>query len=216
VPVKSVVTFNVADLPWLLEKERLRAIEGRLAMIRAGLAAYDYALVQEDWLQKMPGLACGHWYWFPSGLTMRAPAEHPFRDAKCIRHRRAGWRKGDVLARKGWQRANSRGVLFAHTHLDADKRDREYREEQAGAIRDGLPKGVPLVLAGDFNTYAGELPWLDQLFAAVGLARVTTAAALATQKDHIYARGLTLVATGEDQGLSRLSDHPAIWASFEW
>lgn len=207
-----VVTFNVADLPWLFEKPCLRRIDNRMERIRAGLAAYDYALVQEDWLQKLPGLSCGRWYWLPSGLTMRAPVAHPFRDERCTRHRRAGWRAGDVLARKGWQAAESQGVVFAHTHLDAHVLDREYREEQATDLAEGLAKSVPLVLAGDFNTYDGELAWLDGLLASIGLVRVTTTAALATRKDHIYARGLQVVATGEDVGLTALSDHPAIWA----
>jgi hypothetical protein len=209
----TVVTFNVADLPWLFEKRELRALPDRLEKIRTGLAAYDYALLQEDWMQKLAGVCCGHWYWFPSGLTLRAPATHPFTGVACTRHRRAGARSGDLLARKGWQLGTSRGVVFANTHLDAHELDRPYREEQARDLCAGLPASGPLVLAGDLNTYGDESQWMDACFRPVGLIRVTAGLA-AAEKDHIYARGLQTLAVGVDPALTRLSDHPAVWARF--
>ncbi|HXC49653.1 MAG TPA: hypothetical protein VN634_02095 [Candidatus Limnocylindrales bacterium] len=214
-PSATIVSFNIGDLPWPFKKPELAAIPDRIEKIRAGLVAYDYRLIQEDWFQRIDGHACGHWYWLPSGLTLGAPAAHPLANDSCTRHRHAGFTSGDVLARKGWQMATSQGVFFAHTHLDASDADWSYRQEQAQDIRNSLPAAGPLVLGGDFNTENKvERAWMDSKFAEIGMARIP----IVTNKgkDHLYTRGLTTLAFGEDAALSVLSDHPAVWASVEW
>ena len=172
----SLVSFNIADLPWPFEKDYLQAIPHRIDQIRDALAPYDYRMHQEDWFQRMDGVPCGHWYWFPSGLTLRAPPADPLQNEYCERHARAGWASGDVIARKGWQLAHSQGVTFAHTHLDAGDEDWRFRKEQADDLCDALrslaPDPTALVVAGDFNTeepsahneWTDELEWMDLKF----------------------------------------------------
>lgn len=214
-PTASIITFNIGDLPWPFKKPELGKIPNRIEEIRNGLAAYDYRLSQEDWFQRMDGLPCGNWYWFPSGLTLGAPAAYPPSSPSCKRHRRSGMASGDYMAQKGWQMATSQGVVFAHTHLDAGNDDWAFRKEQAQDIRNALPVSGKLVLAGDFNTEdATEIAWMDAKFAEIGLARVPVATT--KEKDHIFTRGLTVVAYGEDTDLSVLSDHPAVWATVRW
>ncbi len=214
-PEARVASFNIADLPWPFEDPALQAIPDRVAQIRNALEAYDYRLVQEDWFQRMNGLPCGHWYWFPSGLTLGTPVTHPVTSIGCLRHARSGFASGDWLAQKGWQRATSQGIVFAHTHLDAGDADWMYRQEQALAIRAALPSTGPLVLGGDFNTEnQGERDWLDQKLAQIGL--VHASAPTAKGKDHIYTRDLTVNGAGADAALSALSDHPAIWVDVSW
>src|SRR5690349_12066027 len=118
-PTATVASFNIADLPWPFDDEALRKIPNRVASIGKLLAAYDYHLVQEDWMQRIDGVSCGSWYWFPSGLTLGTPAAHPPQYELCRRHRRSGMASGDWLAQKGWQKAVSWNVTFAHAHLDA-------------------------------------------------------------------------------------------------
>jgi hypothetical protein len=214
-PTATIVSFNIGDLPWPFKKPELGKIPNRIERIRTGLAAYDYHLCQEDWFQRMDGLPCGHWYWFPSGLTMGAPAAHPPKNETCKRHRRSGMASGDYMAQKGWQMATSQSVVFAHTHLDAGDDDFSFRQGQAQDIRDALPAAGRLVFTGDLNTEdAMERAWMDAKFGEIGLAR----APIVTNKnkDHIYTRGLTLVASGEDAALTPLSDHPAVWVEVRW
>jgi hypothetical protein len=214
-PVARVASFNIADLPWPFEKPELQAIPNRVETIRSALDAYDYRLVQEDWFQRMTGLPCGHWYWFPSGLTLGTPVAHPPTSPACERHAHSGFASGDWLARKGWQRAVSQGVVFAHTHLDSGDADWAYRQEQALAVREALPTSGPLVLGGDFNTEnQDERDWMDATFAAIGLAHASVATAKG--KDHLYAREVVVSDAGEDADLSALSDHPAIWIEISW
>jgi hypothetical protein len=214
-PTATIVSFNIGDLPWPFKKRELEQIPDRIEKIRSGLAAYDYHLCQEDWFQRMDGLPCGQWYWFPSGLTMRTPPAHAWKNETCSRHRHSGMASGDYMAQKGWQMATSQGVVFAHTHLDAGDNDFSFRKEQAQDICDGLPAAGRLVMAGDFNTEnAVERAWMDAKFGEIGLARVP----IVTKKgkDHIYTRGLTIVASGEAAGLTPLSDHPAVWVELRW
>ncbi len=214
-PTARIASFNIADLPWPFEKPELQAIPGRLDQIRNGLAAYDYRLVQEDWFQRMDGTSCGDWYWFPSGLTLGAPAAHPLVDPGCERHEKAGFASGDWLARKGWQWADSQGVRFANLHLDAGDADWSVRQEQIQAIRDALPDGGHLVVGGDFNTEnQGERDWTDAKLGEVGLVRASVDTTKG--KDHVYVRGPSVTAQGTDPVLSELSDHPAVWVALHW
>ena len=225
-PTASIVSFNIADLPWPFKKNNLQAIPHRIEKIRSALAPYDYRSIQEDWFQRMDGLPCGHWYWFPSGLTLHAPPADPLHDAQCKRHSRAGWASGDVLARKGWQLGHSQGVAFVHTHLDAGDEDWFFRKEQTDELCDAPASLVPepdaLVVAGDFNTekpsvhnnWIDELAWMDAKFGGLGLSRVSVNTNKG--KDHIYIRSVTALGAGEDATLTVLSDHPAVWVRIDW
>jgi hypothetical protein len=214
-PTAHVVSFNIADLPWPFEDEDLQVISDRIERIAAGLAPYDYRLVQEDWFQRMEGLHCGRWYWFPSGLTLGAASALTLESSQCERFPRAGWSSGDWLARKGWLTAISQGVSFANTHLDAGDPDWDVRQEEAQLLREGLPPAGPLLLGGDFNTEnATERTWMDAKLGEIGLTRLSVDTTKG--KDHLYARDLALVDAGQDETLTALSDHPAIWVRVSW
>ena len=55
---------------------------------------------------------------------------------------------------------------------------------------------------------------MDNKLAEIGVAR----ASVDTDKgkDHLYVRGLTVSEAGEDEDLTVLSDHPAIYLRIEW
>jgi endonuclease/exonuclease/phosphatase family metal-dependent hydrolase len=61
-------------------------------------------------------------------------------------------------------------VRFATTHLSLGKRD---RQRQIARLAEALDDSVPLVLAGDMNTGAGELDLLRERFTVVDEAPAT-------------------------------------------
>lgn len=90
------------------------------------------------------------------------------------------------------------GRWFANLHASTGRRARaDVALASATALR--WADGAPLVLGGDFNTRAHELP---------GLTRVAGA-----RIDHIYARGLQPAAPGEVLDAGDLSDHPPVLAT---
>ena len=123
-----------------------------------------------------------------------------------------------------------RGLPALHcinVHLGLFERGRRWQVRAlCERIREAVPKGAPLVIAGDFNdwrrradrTLQEELGVTEVFEAARGRPARTFPAVLPVFRlDRIYARGLKVAATAVHYAypLQRLSDHAALAATFD-
>jgi len=114
-----------------------------------------------------------------------------------------------------------------NVHLGLFERGRRWQVNAlTERIRDAVPAGAPLIVAGDFNdwrrkadrTLQDELGVLEVFSEARGrVARTFPAVLPVFRLDRIYARGLRVVAADIHYAypLARLSDHAALAATFE-
>jgi len=114
-----------------------------------------------------------------------------------------------------------------NVHLGLFERGRRWQVNAlTERIRDAVPAGAPLIVAGDFNdwrrkadrTLQDELGVIEVFAEARGrLARTFPAVLPVFRLDRIYARGLRVVAADVHYAypLARLSDHAALAATFE-
>ncbi len=113
-------------------------------------------------------------------------------------------------------------VVVLHLGLIAGSRRRQI--EQLGQyLQREVPADVPLVVAGDFNDWGGQLrPAMQALqlqdYRATPPVRTFPARLPVTQLDYVYARGLVPLSVQVPHGRIwwRMSDHLPLIAEFAW
>lgn len=164
--------------------------------------------------------------WGTAVLTTGRILDHrtvilPFPNILSSHHRRA---VGADIAIRG------RRVRVGSVHLSTPVTPFPDRQEQARTAADSLAgPGVPVVLAGDFNTGTDEEGrQLRQLMRAAGLRQVRLPDGPTAERrgllgrlagrlvlDHIFYRDLAPVAAGVARRATA-SDHFPVWAEFRW
>lgn len=244
----EIVTYNVAGLPEGLSNVHPVA---NLPLIGGMLNKFDVALLQEDFAYpellrqrstlpyRSPGFVRGEQLHFGDGLSLfsRFPARASGREPWGACH---GVLDSyfDCLTPKGvawWRVELNPGVSIDvyNVHLDAgatrsDAMARQAQLSQLASVirRESGERGV--VLGGDFNLTAGELPAFRKLMSCLGLAEVCEElhCGQAARLDRVLfrsgpsvrllARRWRLARGFRDAQGRSLSDHEPVVASFGW
>ncbi|MCA9875932.1 MAG: endonuclease/exonuclease/phosphatase family protein [Anaerolineales bacterium] len=115
-------------------------------------------------------------------------------------------------------------LVVVSTHTETYWLGRRERIAQAAAVATAVAPGEgPVIVGGDFNSVtAGDVALLEGVFTAVGLERVSAAAGptvevagMGVSADHIFARGLPVLAAGA-AAETAASDHLPVWATLAW
>lgn len=129
--------------------------------------------------------------------------------------------------------AGSRPMRLVCVHLDLRIRSRDRIEQLAPVLEAAAAKGLPVVVAGDFN--ATPFTWLWRVVPVPGgrhgakleafarrrgfdtplAASGPTSPWLNMRLDGIYTRRATVLASGVDRGV-QISDHLPVWADIAW
>lgn len=244
----EIVTYNVAGLPEGLSNVHPVA---NLPVIGSLLNKFDVALVQEDFAYpellrqrstfsyRSPGFVRGQQLHFGDGLSLfsrfptRAIAREPW--AACHGVVDSYF---DCLTPKGlasWQVEVSPGIFIDvyDVHLDAGvtRSDTEVRQAQLSQLGAAIQRASVervVVLGGDFNLTAAELPAFKKLIASLGLVdvceqlrcgqptRLDRVLFRSSSRVRLRARGWRLASGFRDARGRSLSDHEPVVASFSW
>ena len=203
---------GVASLPWL--PRTARAMAGLQADAIAVNEVYDWwgPLRQPDRLAKMLGMNM-----LFQANTVHGPAKYgnailskwPLSlrlDLKLPTHHEP---RGSLVADL---EVGALTACFAVTHLALH---RETRAQQVATMARELPRGVPLVLAGDFNASIGELgPLLEFLSAVPDAPNTYPSVRPLVTVDHIlFSEHWMLRGSGVVRSLA--SDHLPVYADLE-
>jgi endonuclease/exonuclease/phosphatase family metal-dependent hydrolase len=244
----EIVTYNVAGLPEGLSNVRPTV---NLPLIGALLNKFDVALIQEDFAYpellrqrlllpyRSAAFARGKELHFGDGLSLFSRL--PLGDVE-----RARWSAChgivdsyfDCLTPKGFAASRlelSPGVFVDayNVHLDAgaSDADQQARRSQLGQLVEAIRRssaGRTLVLGGDFNLTAQELPAFRELMSSIGLVDVCDELRCAQPRrlDRLlFKNGDRLrltprawrLATGFRDARGRpLSDHEPVAVAFRW
>jgi endonuclease/exonuclease/phosphatase family metal-dependent hydrolase len=244
----EIVTYNVAGLPEGLSNVHPRA---NLPLIGGMLNKFDVALVQEDFAYpellrqrstlpyRSPGFVRGEQLHFGDGLSLfsRFPAQASGREPWTACHGVVD-SYFDCLTPKGvaWWRVEltpgiSIDVYNVHLDAGATRSDALARQAQLSQLVSVIRRASSersIVLGGDFNLTAGEVPAFRALMSSIGLvevcdelrcgqpARLDRLLFRSSSSLRLLARGWRLGRGFRDAQGRALSDHEPVIASFGW